>query len=113
MMSNRRKTLSSAAVLIILVFIAWVAPGQTGAQTIDHEIRGGWQLGPEAYHPSRVIVRFADTISTNAAVDSIQHLGYSLHRIADFKATAAFPSGVRIGIVELPENETPDAAVAE
>ncbi len=112
MMSNRRKTLSSAAVLIILVFIAWVAPGQTGAQTIDHEIRGGWQLGPEAYHPSRVIVRFADTISTNAAVDSIQHLGYSLHRIADFKATAAFPSGVRIGIVELPESETPDAAVA-
>jgi len=76
------------------------------------ELRGGWQPGPDIYHPSRVIVRFSDVINTNAAVDSIERLGYSVDRIADFKPTAAFPNGVRFGIVELPEEVSSDTAIS-
>lgn len=112
MVSSRRRTLSLIAVLTVLVFFAWVVPGQTDAYTIDPEIRGGWQPGPDIYHPSRVIVRFSDAFTTNAATDSIQRLGYSVYRVADFKPTAAFPSGVRFGIVELPEGVSPDAAIS-
>jgi hypothetical protein len=109
MMSSRRKMLSLIAVLTVLALFAWVAPGQTEAHTIDPEIRGGWQPGPDIYHPSRVIVRFSDAISLQTLLP-IQYsdLGYSVHRVADFKATAAFPSGVRFGIVELPEEVSPD-----
>jgi PKD repeat protein len=112
MMSSRRNMLSLIAVLTVLALFAWVSPGQTEAYTIDPEIRGGWQPGPEAYHPSRVIVRFSDSVTTNAATDSIQRLGYSVYRVADFKPTAAFPSGVRFGIVELPEGVGPDTAIS-
>ena len=112
MTSSRRKMLSLIAVLTVLALFAWVAPGQTEAYTIDPEIRGGWQPGPDIYHPSRVIVRFSDAVTTNAATDSIQRLGYSVHRVADFKPTAAFPGGVRLGIVELSEEVSPDTAIS-
>jgi len=73
--------------------------------------RGGWQPGPLEYHPSRVIVRFADTITANAATDSITRLGYSLRQTADFEPSAIFPSGLRIGIVELPDSARVDDAI--
>ena len=73
--------------------------------------RGGWQPGPMEYHPSRVIVRFADTITTSAATDSITRLGYSLRRTADFEPSAIFPGGLRIGIVELPDGARVDDAI--
>lgn len=112
MTSSRRKMFSLIAVLTVLALFAWVAPGQTEAYTIDPEIRGGWQPGPDIYHPSRVIVRFSDAVTTNAATDSIQRLGYSVCQVADFKPTAAFPGGVRLGIVELPEDVSPDTAIS-
>jgi len=82
-----------------------------GQDALPIEMKGGWQPGPDTYHPSRVIVRFSDAFTTNNAVDSIQQLGYSVYRVADFEPTAAFPSGVRFGIVELPEEVSPDVAI--
>ncbi|HAI87150.1 MAG TPA: hypothetical protein DCL63_09220, partial [Firmicutes bacterium] len=82
-----------------------------GQDALPIEMMGGWQPGPEAYHPSRIIVRFSDAFTTSNAADSIQRLGYSVYRVADFEPTAAFPSGVRFGIVELPEEVSPDVAI--
>ena len=110
-MNRRRRIPSLAVALIVLMLLAWITPGQTGAQTIDPDIRGGWQPGPDISDPSRVIVRFADTISTNVATDLIQQLDYSLYRVVDFKPTATFPNGISFGIVELPEEVSPDTAI--
>jgi len=113
MVSSKRKTVSLIAVLTVFVLFAWAGSGRTGAHTIDPEIRGGWQPGPEAYHPSRVIVRFRDSITTEAATDCIERLGYSLYRVASFKPTASFPNGVRFGIVELPEGANTEDAMLQ
>ncbi len=88
------------------------AAGGVWATGPEFELRGGWQPGPDIYHPSRVIVRFSDAMTTNAAVDSIERLGYSVKCVAHFKSTEAFPNGVRFGIVELPEEVSPDMAVS-
>lgn len=77
------------------------------------EMMGGWQPGPEAYHPTRLIIRFADNaMTTAAATDSIQSLGYSLQSTVNFRPSASFPSGLRFGAVEIPEHEDIDSAMA-
>ena len=74
---------------------------------------GGWHRGPAAYNPDRVIVRFSDAVTKDAAVSAIQQLGFSVYRTADFKPTPSFPNGLRIGIIELPEGVTPDSAISK
>ena len=108
----RRKTvwLSSLLVLSAIVFLM----GASGAlaQNPATALRGGWQPGPDTYHPNRVIVRFADTVSAEAASESIRAPGYTCGRVAEFEPFAAFPGGLRIGVINLPSRETPDTAVA-
>ncbi len=108
----RRKTvwLSSLLVLSAIVFLM----GASGAlaQNPATALRGGWKPGPDTYHPNRVIVRFADTVSAEAASESIERLGYTCGRVAEFEPSAAFPGGLRIGVINLPSRETPDTAVA-
>jgi PKD repeat protein len=60
-----------------------------------------------------VVVRLADAVSAEAASDSIGRLGYTLGRVAEFEPSAAFPGGLRIGVINLPLKETPDDAVAK
>ncbi len=93
------------------MLLALAAPNNVWARGTLPDNLGGWQPGPEAYNPGRVIVRFSDAITAEAATESIQRLGYSISRVAEFKATANFPIGARFGIVELPEGYTPDNAV--
>ena len=79
----------------------------------QQEMMGGWQCGPEAYHPSRLLVRFSDGIMTaQAATDVVQSLGYSVCKVADFESSARFPGGLRIGVVELPQGESLSTAMA-
>jgi PKD repeat protein len=58
-------------------------------------------------------VRFSDAFTTNNAVDSIQRLGYSVYGVADLKPTAAFPNGVRFGIIDLPPEADIDNAITK
>ena len=110
MFPSEQKRLAAAVVLVLLTITFFAAAGHVLAQS--PEFRGGWQSGPDAFHPNRIIVRFADTIAPNAAVDSLQQLGYSVQNIVDFQATSAFPEGLRIGIVELPDGVSPDSAIS-
>ncbi len=96
--------------LILLVVMTSAAAGSALAK--QAEPRGGWQPDPDAYHPNRIIVRFSHAVTANAAVASIQQLGYSVQTIADFKPNPEFPHGVRIGIVDLPEGVSPDSAIS-
>ena len=91
---SRQKRFILTAALILSAVMTCTAVGNVLAK--QAEPHGGWQPGPDVYHPNRVIVRFSDAVTTNAAVDSIQQLGYSVYEIADFKPTSAFPHGVRI-----------------
>ncbi|MDD4338018.1 MAG: S8 family peptidase, partial [Firmicutes bacterium] len=110
-MAKSRRSLVVVAVLVTFMLMAWTAPNDTWARGAFPQNLGGWQPGHEVYHQNRVIVRFADVITTEAATESIQRLGYSICHMAEFEATANFPTGVRFGIVELPEGHTPDDAV--
>lgn len=107
----RRRTvwLFSLLVLSAIVFLV----GATGAlaQNPTSSPRGGWQPGPDSYHPSRVIVRFQDTVSAEVASESVGRLGYTLGPVAEFEPSASLPGGLRIGVINLPSKETPDAAV--
>ncbi|MDD4336840.1 MAG: S8 family peptidase, partial [Firmicutes bacterium] len=111
-MAHSRRNKFILATLILSVIMACVVVGGAWAVGPKAELRGGWQPGPDIYHPSRVIVRFSDAVTTNAALDSVERLGYSVDRIANFELTAAFPNGVRFGIVELPEEVSPDTAIS-
>ncbi len=110
MVRSHRKTALLTVALFALAALTF-ATGQTLATETAGQPRGGWQPGPLEYHPSRVIVRFADTVTANAAADSITRLGYSLRRAADFEPSASFPGGLRIGIVELPDGARVDDAI--
>ncbi len=108
--SHWLKTQRIALLIISLALsLAVIAGVAQGAPT--ESLRGGWQRGPDAYHPSRIIVRFSDAVSSEAASQSIAALGYSVAEIADFGASANFPHDLRIGIVELPEGASPDTAI--
>lgn len=107
--SRRNKFILITALVLSLAMVC--IAGGVWAAGLQEEFRGGWQPGPDTYHPSRVIVRFSDSVTVNAATDSIQRLGYSVYRVADFKPTAGFPNGVRFGIVELAEGHAPDDAI--
>ncbi len=100
------------AALILLLVIPCAAVEGASDVWSQAGLCGGWQPGPDTYHPNKVIVRFSDTITTNAATNSIERLGYSMYRVADFKATATFPSGAKFGIVELPERVSPESAIS-
>ena len=100
MFLGRQNKFILAAMLILLVVMTSAAAGSALAK--QAEPRGGWQPDPDAYHPNRIIVRFSHAVTANAAVASIQQLGYSVQTIADFKPNPEFPHGVRIGIVYLP-----------
>ncbi|MDD2202165.1 MAG: hypothetical protein PHQ21_07555, partial [Firmicutes bacterium] len=108
--SHWLKTPRIALLIISLTLaLAVTAGAATGAPM--ELLQGGWQPGPDTYHLSRVIVRFSETVSSEAASQSIDALGYSVKEIADFGTSMNFPHGLRIGIVELPEGVSPDAAV--
>lgn len=105
---HRRRAFLTVAFLVLAV----LAAGGARSAGASVKRRGGWQPGPTEYHPSRVIVRFADGITTSAATDSIRRLGYSLRDTADFEPSVSFPAGLRIGIVEIPEHVNVNDAVA-
>jgi len=107
-----RKSRFLMSLIVLSVMLSASIGAARGQDARAIETMGGWQPGPDIYHPSRVIVRFSDALTTDAATDSIQRLGYSVYRVADFKPTAAFPSGMRLGIVDLPEEVGPDAAIS-
>ncbi|MGI6540477.1 MAG: PKD domain-containing protein [Bacillota bacterium] len=108
--SHWRKTPWIALLIMSLALALATAVG--AAQSTPSGLpRGGWQPGPDIYHPSRVIVRFSDVVSSEHATQSIAALGYSVDRVADFGVSANFPHGLRIGIVELPDGVSPDTAV--
>jgi len=88
--------------------MAWVAPGDTWAK----ESLGGWQPGPEAYHPTRLLVRFADNIvHMEAATNAIERMGCSVRSVAAFGESARFPNGVRIGIIDVLDEMSVDDAM--
>lgn len=99
--------------LFVVTAVACSIGGQMSVSAQTYELEGGWQPGPEAYHPGRVLVRFSDSIFAEEATDSIGTMGYSVSNVASFVPTAYFANGVRIGIVEIPEGESVDRAIAE
>lgn len=109
--SRRNRSMFIAALILLLVIPCAAVEGASDVWS-QAGLCGGWQPGPDTYHPNKVIVRFSDTITTNAATNSIERLGYSMYRVADFKATATFPSGAKFGIVELPERVSPESAIS-
>ncbi|HPU62227.1 MAG TPA: PKD domain-containing protein [Bacillota bacterium] len=111
MVLRRQNRLILAVILSILVVLTCNAMGKAEAKQTG--FIGGWQRGPDAYNPNRVIVRFSDAVTKDAAVSAIQQLGFSVYRTADFKPTPSFPNGLRIGIIELPEGVTPDSAISK
>ena len=107
----RRRTVWLSSLLVLSAIVFLVGASSALAQNPASSPRGGWQSGPDSYHPSRVIVRFADTASAEVASESIGRLGYTLGPVAEFEPSASFPDGLRIGVINLPSKETPDAAV--
>lgn len=57
--------------LFVAAAVACSIGGQASVSAHTYELEGGWQPGPEAYHPSRVLVRFSDSIFAEEATDSI------------------------------------------
>ncbi|HAI86308.1 MAG TPA: hypothetical protein DCL63_04880, partial [Firmicutes bacterium] len=110
---RHRKTAWLFSLLTLSAILLWAVADGALAQSPAPAPRGGWQPGPDTYHPSRVVVRLADAVSAEAASDSIGRLGYTLGRVAEFEPSAAFPGGLRIGVINLPLKETPDDAVAK
>lgn len=110
MVQSQRRALWAFAFIVLTALV--LATGSSLAVSPGAEFRGGWQPGPLEYHPSRVIVRFADAVTTSAAADSIARMGYSLRNTAEFEPGAACPAGVSIGIVEIPEHAQIDDAIA-
>ncbi|MGE5574422.1 MAG: PKD domain-containing protein [Bacteroidota bacterium] len=114
MAHSRRKLGLLVMAILVTVGILWTTCGGALAQErIAQRAHGGWQPGDEAYHPGRVIVRFADAVRAEEATETISRLGYSLLRTARFKPNAKFPNGARFGIVALPKGESVDGAVAK
>ena len=104
MLLRQKKLAITALALIVIVLVAvtgYAAP------------RGGWQGGEDYYHPQRVIVRFADVVTPAEAVASMEQLGYSVLNVASFQPTRAFPSGLRLGIIELPEKTSVDQSIVQ
>ena len=113
MPNGREKALILVFTIAIMMTVACAFLGGVNAQAISAELIGGWQPGPDTYHPSRLIVRFADSVMTTAAAtDVVQSLGYSVCKVASFESSARFPSGFRVGIVELPQGESLSTAMA-
>ena len=96
-------------VILTLVFVLFTVFSGLGYAQPE---RGGWQTGPELYHPQRILVRFADLVTAEAAVESLESLGYALRDVVDFRPSAQFPSGLRLGIVELSERVSVEEAIS-
>lgn len=110
MVSHRQNRFAFAVILCLFIVAIFTATGNTQVkQTILSEVP---QPGPDTYHPNRVIVRFSDVVSREAAVTSMQRLGCSVSAIAGFRPTVSFPQGVRLGIVELPKGMSADSAIS-
>ena len=77
-------------VILTLVFVLFTVFSGLGYAQPE---RGGWQTGPELYHPQRILVRFADLVTAEAAVESLENLGYALRDVVDFRPSAQFPAG--------------------
>lgn len=110
---DRYRLRGIAAALIISVILTWAVAAGTCTATLENGLYGGWQPGPDTYHPNRVIVRFVDVMAAEDAQNSIEGLGYSLHQVANFKRDDALDQCLRIGVVELPDGESPDRAVSQ
>jgi len=115
MVNDRRRKFSFIATLVVALVLALTCLGLTGAQSPSSQLKGGWQPGPERYHPTRLLVRFSDIIGAEDATNTIESLGYSLYKTADFSGNSAlvgFRDCARIGIVEIPENERMENAIS-
>ncbi|HAI86176.1 MAG TPA: hypothetical protein DCL63_04215, partial [Firmicutes bacterium] len=111
--SCRRLCVLVAVFTVAAILALTACDGVRASSPTQQEMMGGWQCCPEAYHPSRVIVRFAgNTMTTAAATGTIRSLGYSLQSTVGFQPSASFPSGLMIGSVDIPEHEDIDAAMA-
>jgi len=111
--SHRKIHLLVMAALMVAAVLSAIAASVSAQGQGAQPGRGGWQTHEEAYHPSRVIVRFADAVRAQDAEDAVSRLGYSLLRTARFEPSAAFPNGVRFGIVELPKGESVENALGK
>lgn len=101
-----------ATLLVVFLTLLTVGLGSQGALGFEAKMGGGWQPGPDEYHPSRLIVEFDTGIRIQAAADSVHKLGYSLESVQSFVPTEKFPGGLSVGIVDIPESETVDRAIA-
>ena len=106
------KSYPRAVVLAVLLILLALGSTAMGAIAKPDRLAGGWQPGPAEYHPSRVMVRFSDVMTASAAEESIIRLGYTIERRVEFEPTSQFPSGLRLGIVNIPANASVDSAIS-
>jgi PKD repeat protein len=113
--SCRAVALASLVLLLLAVsgaFSVGAAAQATLAARTPIGAAGGWQSESTEYHPSRLIVKFSDATVRGQAAEAVNRLGYSLEREVSFESTSLAPAGLRLGVVNIPDGVSLDAAMA-
>ncbi|BAS27042.1 PKD domain-containing protein [Limnochorda pilosa] len=114
--SRIRMALLRALLLLPLALALVVAAaGTAGVLAQDPEKpsreRSAWQPGPLEYHPDRVIVRVRGGLAAQEATDGLRAMGYAQVRPVSFTSSRAFPDGLDLRIITLPESESVETAI--